>query len=144
MNVLVIGNKKINLPKMTLGVKEQIDCINSNNASPVVKDRDKYQAMLDFVKTIVGEDNAKQICDSTDLNIDEIDLPTITTAYLGICNAFDRPQLEAQAEQRVEKLNTMLSGDTMKQFNEIIKVADAMKGMKLDGNSQSSVVHFGK
>lgn len=142
MNVLTIGNKKINLPKMTLGVKEQIDSINESLESDVVTDRDKYQQMLDFVTIMVGEDAARQLFESDKL--DDIDLPTIQTAYLGICNAFDRPQLEAQAAQRVEKLNTMLSGDTMKQFNEILKVADAMKGMKLDGNSQSSVVHFGK
>lgn len=55
-----------------------------------------------------------------------MDLPTITVAYLGICLAFDKPQIEAERARNAARFNATIDKDVVKTLSEIANSTNAM------------------
>ncbi|MBO5372467.1 MAG: hypothetical protein J6A75_07085 [Lachnospiraceae bacterium] len=101
---LIINSRSYNLPKKNIKIMEKLDealKIDETNLSV----RQKYERMYRIVKDIVGEENAKEMFGSD--NLDEIDTSDIALAVLKINDAYDAPISEYQTEKMQGKINSI-------------------------------------
>ena len=93
------GGMAYDLPKFKKSVKNRMDQINKDNAGNL-PDEKKYRNMYLFIKEMLGEDVAKEIFGTDDL--DEMDLNEILVCYLGIANDYSKPVEEAKKNMQDE------------------------------------------
>ena len=101
---LIINSRSYDLPKKNIKIMEKLDealKIDETNLSI----RQKYERMYRIVKDIVGEENAREMFGSD--NLDEIDTSDITLAVLKINDAYDAPISEYQTEKMQGKMNSI-------------------------------------
>ena len=121
---LNIHNREYELPKKTISVQERIDKIDDDNEKKLLSKRKKYENMFAFIKDMVGEDAAKEIFETDDLSrIDDIDLCTITIAYLGIVDAYSK----AVRDYQMEGTTTAIDNEVLGKVISLAKSVDTIQ-----------------
>lgn len=110
----------IELPKLTLALSDEMDAVGMAQSS-----RDRYRLQHEFVKKVCGDDNAAAMLDGED--IEDIDLVSLNTTYVGIVNAYAAPVAKVQAEAIAEQ---------MKALKPVVGAADAVSRISVMGNSR--------
>lgn len=100
---LIINGRSYDLPKFTKSVKNDIEKIITDNESKGLSDDEKYKRMYIFIKKMIGDKNAMEIFETTDL--DEMDLKLIGICFYEICNEYDRPEIEAKRNANMSKIS---------------------------------------
>lgn len=116
---LQINNREYELPKKTLAVEEKIEKIKKLCKDSKITTRTQYENKLNFITEMVGEDNAKEIFESNDINIAEMDLGEIDAAYRGVLDGFARPDRETVAKENLKVL-----GNPM--IQQMLSIAEGM------------------
>lgn len=138
---LEFNGRAYDLPKFTQSVSDEIGKINKRNEDPKVQDADKYKTMYDFIRKMVGSENAAEIFGTE--NVNEIDLNEITICYLGICNGYDKPVNEFKREKN--QIGSQISEEDKRFVLEVLKNSSNLEKFAKMSNvktSPSSVERF--
>lgn len=117
---VTICNKEIELGKCTMQIQEMYENIlelQKQVSEGNCKKRKLVESMLEYVETCIGEQNAKDTLDYTD--IDDIDVVQLEIAVRRISDAYTSHILNDQAEQvrRVTKqISNSISGNNWQAF----------------------------
>lgn len=123
---LKIHNREYELPKKTISVQERIDKIDDENEKKTLSKRKKYENMFAFVKDMVGEDAAKEIFETEDLNsIDNLDLCTITISYLGIVDAYSK----AIRDYQMDGSKSVIDNEVLGKIISLAKSVDTIQNV---------------
>lgn len=93
----IINGRSYDLPRRTLRIAEEMENLIKNDGMKGISLRNKFQAVLDFIRKILGEENTKEIL-GTD-NLDEMDMSELTIAFRTIFDAYKKPVSDYNAEQ---------------------------------------------
>lgn len=99
---IIVNNKSYDLPKKTVDVMEDLDHvlkIDSNTNSSL---REKYAHLHAFLKSILGEEKARE-CLGSD-NLDEIDLSDLAITVSKVHAAYEKPVMENSLRDMRERL----------------------------------------
>lgn len=86
---LLFRSRTYEIPKYSIGIRRMMDQIDSENSDAKVDREQKYRNMYDFIKELIGEENARDAFGTDDF--EQVDLNDITIAYLGVASAYDKP-----------------------------------------------------
>lgn len=101
---VIINGRSYDLPKKNLKVMEKLDeVLKVDSVKGSI--RQKFEKLHRFVKGTVGEENAKEIFGSDDL--DEIDTSELSLAVLKINDAYEQPVADYQMEKMRESMNAI-------------------------------------
>lgn len=116
---VIANGQSYDLPTKTLGIMERLDEALQIDSKPLTI-KQKYQKLLDFVKTILGEENTAEVLGSdkvTDIDVGELEL-----LILKIQDAYNQPA----ADYRTERLESSLDAIPS---DKIISVTNAAKAV---------------
>ncbi|MBQ7067051.1 MAG: hypothetical protein IJN92_09570 [Lachnospiraceae bacterium] len=102
---IIVNNRSYDLPKKTLALAEKLDSVLKVDSVKGYTVRQKYQKLHDFMKELVGEDNAAEMFGSEDLS--EIDLSELTLAVRKVVDAYDKPVADYSMEKNREKIESL-------------------------------------
>ena len=102
---VIINGQSYDLPKKTMKVAEEIDKLVKADTDIKIALKDKYKKQYDFIKCLIGEDNAKEIFTTDDIN--EIDLPEITLTVKKIIDAYDKPITDYEIEKSRDRISEL-------------------------------------
>lgn len=102
---VIINNQSYDLPKKTIKIMEDMEKVSKIDSVKGLGIRDKFKTMFDFIESLVGAENAKEILGSDKL--DEVDLCDVTLTFKKIIDAYDRPLIEYQSQQIEDKLRQL-------------------------------------
>ena len=102
---VIINNQSYDLPKKTIKIMEDMEKVSKIDSVKGLGIRDKFKTMFDFIESLVGTENAKEILGSDKL--DEVDLCDVTLTFKKIIDAYDRPLIEYQSQQIEDKLRQL-------------------------------------
>lgn len=94
---IIVGGKSYDLPKKTVAVMEKMDEVLKVDSVKGLTVRQKYEKLHDFVKDVVGEENAAEMYGSK--NITEIDVSDLTLTVRKIVDAYEKPIADYDAEK---------------------------------------------
>jgi hypothetical protein len=120
----IVNGQSYDLPKKTMKVAEDIDKLLKADTDTRIALKDKYKKQFDFIRGLIGEDNAKEIFATDDIN--EIDLPEITLTVKKIMDAYDKPINDYEIEKSREKISDL----PLDKVIELAKVAREMPQKK--------------
>ena len=121
---VIVNGQSYDLPKKTMKVAEDIDKLLKADTDTRIALKDKYKKQFDFIRNLIGEDNAKEIFTTDDIN--EIDLPEITLTVKKIMDAYDKPINDYEIEKSREKISDL----PLDKVIELAKVAREMPQKK--------------
>jgi hypothetical protein len=121
---VIVNGQSYDLPKKTMKVAEDIDKLLKADTDTRIALKDKYKKQFDFIRGLIGEDNAKEIFATDDIN--EIDLPEITLTVKKIMDAYDKPINDYEIEKSREKISDL----PLDKVIELAKVAREMPQKK--------------
>lgn len=121
---VIVNGQSYDLPKKTMKVAEDIDKLLKADTDTRIALKDKYKKQFDFIRNLIGEDNAKEIFATDDIN--EIDLPEITLTVKKIMDAYDKPINDYEIEKSKEKISDL----PLDKVIELAKVAREMPQKK--------------
>lgn len=102
---VIINEKSYDLPKKTIEVVEKIDAALKVDSIKGMGIRDRYQKLHNFIRELVGKENAEEILGGD--TIDSIDLSDVTLATRKIIDAYDKPVADYEAEKAKSRLNAL-------------------------------------
>lgn len=120
---IIVDSRSYDLPKKTVAVMEKLDDVLKVDSVKGLSLRQKFEKLHNFVKDVVGEENAKEIFGSD--NIAEIDLSEVTLAVKKIADAYDKPIKDYDSE----KMQKAFDGIPMEKIISMTKAADKMATM---------------
>ena len=120
---IIVDSRSYDLPKKTVTVMEKLDDVLKVDSVKGLSLRQKFEKLHNFVKDVVGEENAKEIFGSD--NIAEIDLSEVTLAVKKIADAYDKPIKDYDSE----KMQKAFDGIPMEKIISMTKAADKMATM---------------
>ena len=121
---IIVGGQSYDLPKKTMAVVSDLDDVLKVDSNAKLGIKQKYEKLHNFMKHLVGDENAKDMFGSDNLN--EIDLSELTIAVKKVVDAYDKPVAEYDAEKN-EALFDTLPIDKIASFsNAFSKMAAAM------------------
>ena len=123
-HTVIVNGQSYDLPKKTMKVAEDIDKLLKADTDTRIALKDKYKKQYDFIRGLIGEDNAKEIFATDDIN--EIDLPEITLTVKKIMDAYDKPINDYEIEKSREKISDL----PLDKVIELAKVAREMPQKK--------------
>lgn len=101
---IIVNGRSYDLPKKNISVMEKLDeALKVDSLRMNI--RQKYERLHRFVKDIVGEENAKEIFGSDDL--DNIDLSELSLTVLKINDAYDQPVSEYSNDKMLKMINSI-------------------------------------
>ena len=121
---VIVNGQSYDLPKKTMKVAEEIDKLLKADTDTKIALKDKYKKQYDFIRSLIGTDNSKEIFGTDDIN--EIDLPEITLTVKKIIDAYDKPINDYSMEKTVDRIN----GLPVDKLIELSKVVDKMPQKK--------------
>ena len=124
---IIVNEKSYDLPKKTLMVMEKLDEVLRVDTVRNLSVRQKYEKLHNFVKDMVGAENAAEMFGSN--NISEIDTSEISLAVLKIRDAYDKPIADYTAERSMRKLD----GLPIDKITQLVKGMDAVANSKVVG-----------
>lgn len=117
---VIINGQSYDLPKKTMKVVEEMDKVAKIDSVKGLSIRDKFKALYDFIVSLVGKDNAKEILGSEKL--DEVDLSEVTLTFKKIMDAYDKPIDDYSSAQSFRKLDSI----PIDKIVQLAKVANQM------------------
>ena len=102
---VIVNGQSYDLPKKTIKVADDIDKLLKADTDNRIALKDKYKKQYDFIKCLIGEDNAKEIFTTDDIN--EIDLPEITLTVKKIIDAYDKPITDYEIEKSRDRISEL-------------------------------------
>ena len=128
VHTVIVNGRSYDLPKKTIGIADKLDDVLKTDSIRGLSVRQKYEKLHDFTKGVLGEENAKEIL-GTD-NLDEIDLSELTITVRKIVDAYEKPVTDYQMERNREQLSRL----PLKQLESIVKAADTAANMEKNNN----------
>lgn len=101
-HTIIVNNKCYELPKKTVAIAEKLDNALKVDSIAGLSVKDKFKILHDFVKEMVGNENAAEMLGSEDLN--EIDTSELAVIVLKINDAYEKPMNEYQAGRMQAKI----------------------------------------
>ena len=95
---VIVNERSYELPKKTLKVAEDLDKVLKVDSTKGLSVRQKFERLHDFMKETVGEENAREMFGTDD--IDKIDLSELTLAVKKVATAYEKPIEDYDVEQR--------------------------------------------
>ena len=120
---IIVDSRSYDLPKKTVAVMEKLDDVLKVDSVKGLSLRQKFEKLHNFVKDVVGEENAKEIFGSD--NISEIDLSEVTLAVKKIADAYDKPIKDYESE----KMQRSFDGIPMEKIISMTKAANTIATM---------------
>lgn len=117
---IIVDGQSYDLPKKTLAVVSQLDEVLKVDVNGKLNIRQKFEKCYNFVKSLVGEEAAKEMFGSDDLG--EIDLTEVTLAVKKIVEAYDKPITDYELSKNMEKLDSL----PIEQINSMMNAAEKM------------------
>lgn len=100
---IIINGRSYDLPKKTVSVMEKMDSVlKVDNLR--IKARQKFEKIHEFVKDMIGAENAKEAFGSD--NLEEIDLSELSIAVLKINDTYNQPL----TDYKIEKMRATMNG----------------------------------
>lgn len=118
---LVVDRKSYTLPSKNIYLVEEMERIALIDSVHGLSTREKFNEILKFIVTAVGEDNAKEIFGSVVL--EEIDLSAITIVFRMIVDAYNKPIVD----YNTRKGNEVLSSIPSDKIDKLSKLVDVVK-----------------
>lgn len=118
-----LNGRNYMLPKRTMAITERMDETANVDSLKNYSVREKFKKVHDCVVGIVGEENAREIF-GTD-NIDDMDVSEITLAFRKIVDAYNKPLTDYEMQQSREKFSAL----PIDKIAEIRKAADAVSSL---------------
>lgn len=125
VHTVIVNGRSYDLPKKTIGIANKLDEVLKVDAVRGLSVRQKYEKLHLFVKDVLGEENAKEILKTE--NLDEVDLSELTITVRKIVDAYEKPITDYQMEKSREKL----AGLPIKQIESIVGAANAAANMEM-------------
>lgn len=101
---IIINGRSYDLPKKTVSVMEKMDGILKIDSCRM-KARQKFEKMHEFVKDMIGEENAKEAF-GTD-NLEEMDMSELAITVLKMNDAYNQPLTDYKIEKMRATMNSM-------------------------------------
>lgn len=102
--IVIINGRSYDLPKKTVSVMEKMDGILKIDSCRM-KARQKFEKMHEFVKDMIGEENAKEAF-GTD-NLEEMDMSELAITVLKMNDAYNQPLTDYKIEKMRATMNSM-------------------------------------
>lgn len=102
---IVVNGRSYDLPKKTVAVVGELDKALTVDSQPKLGIKQKFEKLHRFVKEIVGEENAREMFGSD--NLDEIDVSEISLAVLKIRDAYDQPISDYRTDKMMENIGSI-------------------------------------
>ena len=102
---VIIDGQSFDLPKKTMKVVEEMDKVAKIDTVKGLSIREKFRALFDFIKNLVGKENAIEILGSDSL--EEVDLSEVTLTFKKIMDAYDKPLEDYAAEKSFKALDKL-------------------------------------
>lgn len=116
---VILNEQSYDLPKLTLKLQKEIDKVNKMNANTNIDLEKRIKANFDFIKSILKKDEVLEIFETEDLN--EVDTVLVTTSYLKICQAYDKPIKEVKDNINYEQI------DKLNEFKDLLELCKNIK-----------------
>lgn len=124
VHTVIVNGRSYDLPKKTIGIANKLDEVLKTDSIQGLSVRQKYEKLHEFTKGVLGEEKAKEVL-GTD-NLDEIDLSELTITVRKIVDAYEKPITDYQMEKNREKM----AGLPIKQLESITKAVNAASFME--------------
>lgn len=95
---IIVNGRSYDLPKKTVAVMEKMDDVLKVDTVKGLSVRQKFEKLHNFVKDVVGEEQATDMFGGA--NLAEIDLSEVTLAVKKIVDAYEKPIVDYDAEKR--------------------------------------------
>lgn len=105
VHTVIVNNRSYDLPKKTVAVAEKLDMALKTDSIAGLSIKDKFERLHDFVKEMVGSENAAEMLGSEELN--EIDTSELAVIVLKINDAYEKPMNDYQAERMQKKISNI-------------------------------------
>lgn len=128
VHTVIVNGRSYDLPKKTISIANKLDEVLKTDAIHGLSVRQKFEKLHAFVKDVLGEETAKEVL-GTD-NLDEVDLSELTITVRKIVDAYEKPVADYQMERNKEQLSRL----PLKQLEGIVKVADVAASMEKNNN----------
>lgn len=120
---IIVNGQSYDLPKKTIAVVNKLDEVLKVDSTKGLNVKQKFEKLHEFMKELVGEENAAEMFGSEKL--DEIDLSELTIAVKKVVDAYDKPIADYEADKSRSKLDNL----PIEQLNAITKAAEKMENM---------------
>lgn len=117
---VTINNKTLELPKCTLAIEEMVEKIRDTEkevGKGTAKKRTLVEQMLEFVCMCIGEEQAKEVLNYTD--IEDIDTKDLEIAVNRIMNAYSTKLTNEQlanTKKLMADVNSSFKADNLQNF----------------------------
>jgi hypothetical protein len=123
---LVVDRKSYILPAKNLHLVEDMERVSRIDSVRGMSLREKYEEILKFIISVIGESNAKEVLGST--VVDEVDLSAVAVTFRMIVDAYNKPLSDYNAR----KSNEAFSNIPSDKIDKIIKMAEAARDVSDD------------
>lgn len=119
---IIVNEQSYDLPKKTVSVMSELDEVLKVDSNTKLSVKQKYEKLHNFMKHLVGDEAAKEMFGSENLN--EIDLSELTLAVKKVVDAYDKPIAEYDTDKNVSKFDTLPIEKIVALSKAIDKMAD--------------------
>lgn len=125
---IIINGRSYDLPKKTVSVMEKMDsALKVDNLR--IKARQKFEKIHEFVKDMIGAENAKEAFGSD--NLEEIDLSELSIAVLKINDTYNQPL----TDYKIEKMRATMNGMQTEKIAALANSATAIANLPGTSNA---------
>ena len=132
---VIINNQSYDLPKKTIKIMEDMEKVSKIDSVKGLGIRDKFKTMFDFIESLVGAENAKEILGSDKL--DEVDLCDVTLTFKKSIDAYDKPLEEYQTQQMEDQMRRI-------PVEQMAGITHALDSIARSGIAQGNVTPFSR
>lgn len=119
---IIVNDQSYELPKKTIAVMEKLDDVLKVDSTNL-KVKQKFDKLHKFIKDLFGENAAKEMLGSDDLN--EIDLSELTLTVKKVVDAYDKPVTDYDADKTARTLDLL----PIEKIISMTKAMDKMSAM---------------
>lgn len=118
---LVVDRKSYTLPPKNLRLVEDMEQVSRVDSIRGMSTRAKFEEILKFIVSTVGEDNAKDILGTT--SVEEVDLSMVTVVFRMIVDAYNKPIADYNSKKSGELLSSIPS-DKIEKVTKLMEAAE--------------------
>lgn len=117
---IIVNEQSYDLPKKTIAVMSEMDEVLKVDSNSKLSVKQKYEKLHNFIKHLVGEEQAREMFGSDKL--EEIDLSDVTLAVKKVVDAYDKPITDYDAEKTARAFDSI-------PFEKIVSMTKAAERM---------------
>lgn len=121
---IIINGRSYDLPKKTMRIAERLEDAVKKDQMNSLSVRQKFENTHACIKEILGDENAKEIFGSED--IEDIDLCDVALAFKMIVDSYAQPLKEYNSAKMRNSISSI-------PFDKLASVADVMQKVSMDG-----------